>query len=481
MEGNTVLPDERVQSTLAPFAGEDRDFADVQHALEALESLYRTAGYGALQVYLPEQELNQGVVVFKVVEPHVGKVRIEGNQYFGADNVRRAMPALQEGQVPNTLALAKDLRLANESPSRHITATMQAGEDPQKMDVNVKVDDEKPWRAFLSADNSGTSEGRARVSVGFQDSNMFDRDQVLTAQATTSPTEADKVKIFGLGYKIPFYRWGDSLSVYGGYSNVTSGALGGLFDVSGKGDVGGVRYSETLPDWGDRQQHLQWGYDWRKFDTSVAHGKGFASDYIVHPVSLAYLTQWQGQRWSYDWNVSLNHNISNGNLAQTAGRVDASANYSIVRYGGNVYVSVAGEWMAHVALTGQWTNDALASGEQFGIGGANSVRGYEERALSDDSGVTTNLEGYTPDVAAGMGWKGWSLRGLAFADYGRVTRNHAQPGEVTEAELASAGLGLRMGIGKTATLKVDVACPLKEGGGTKKDDVRAHVLATVSY
>jgi len=58
VEGNTVLPDERVQSTLAPFAGEDRDFADVQHALEALESLYRTAGYGALQVYLPEQELN---------------------------------------------------------------------------------------------------------------------------------------------------------------------------------------------------------------------------------------------------------------------------------------------------------------------------------------------------------------------------------------------------------------------------------------
>lgn len=212
VEGNTVLPDARIQATLAPFAGQGRDFADVQRALEALETLYRKAGYGALQVYLPEQEMNQGTIVFKVVEPKLGKVRIEGNQYYGEGNIRRALPALREGDVPNTGSVTDSLRLANESPARRLTVTLQAGDTPQTVDASVKVVDERPWRVFAQADNTGSKEtGEARLSLGYQHSNLFDLDHVLTTQFTTSPSEADKVKIFGIGYRVPFYGWGDSL------------------------------------------------------------------------------------------------------------------------------------------------------------------------------------------------------------------------------------------------------------------------------
>ncbi|MBV8657922.1 MAG: ShlB/FhaC/HecB family hemolysin secretion/activation protein [Burkholderiales bacterium] len=485
IEGNTVLPDDRIQAALAPYTGADKDFADVQHALETLEGLFRRSGYGALQVFLPEQELNQGVVTFKVVEPKLGKVRIEGNQYYGAENIRRSLPALQEGAIPNTGDIARQLRLSNESPSRHATATLAASTEPETIDVDVKVEDEKPWRAFLSADNTGTSDtGRTRVSVGYMNANVFDRDQVFTAQATTSPEKADKVKIFGLGYKIPFYRQDESLSMYAGYSNVSSGSVQGLFNVSGKGKVLGARFSQGLPSVGDYQQHVQLGLDWRKFDTQTSFGTTAqpSSEYTVRPVSVIYLAQWQSARWSYDWTTSVSRNIPEGSdLATDAQRKGAENDYLIWRYGANAYVNLPAAWMAHVGLNGQQTSDALPSGEQFGLGGATSVRGYEERALSNDSGTSINLEGYTPELGPKFGMGDVSLRGLLFYDWGHLSRNHVLPGELSSEDLAGAGVGLRFGLNKRASVKLDVAQALRDGGGTKKGDTKAHVSATVTY
>ncbi|MDN3576386.1 ShlB/FhaC/HecB family hemolysin secretion/activation protein [Chitinimonas viridis] len=496
VEGNTVLPDARIQATLAPFAGQGRDFADVQRALEALETLYRKAGYGALQVYLPEQEMNQGTIVFKVVEPKLGKVRIEGNQYYGEGNIRRALPALREGDVPNTGSVTDSLRLANESPARRLTVTLQAGETPQTVDASVKVADERPWRVFAQADNTGSKEtGEARLSLGYQHSNLFDLDHVLTTQFTTSPSEADKVKIFGIGYRVPFYGWGDSLSLFGGYSNVESAALAGLFNVTGKGTVFGARYTQGLPAEGALQHKLQWGLDWRRFNTRSTFGGGNtvgSNRYTVQPVSLAYQGQWQNAKSSYDWSAGLSRNLPGGDeLGQTgaglskSGRLTATTEYTIARLGGNAYISLPAEWTAHVGMNAQLTPDALAPGEQFGLGGANSVRGYDEREFANDEGVNLTLEAYTPDFAKRWGWESMTLRGLVFLDWGRITRNDVALGEIDSTELAGAGIGLRLGWGKRASIKLDIAQTLKEGQQDgqpkKKGDTKAHVSAIVSY
>ncbi|QDQ27955.1 ShlB/FhaC/HecB family hemolysin secretion/activation protein [Chitinimonas arctica] len=493
VEGNTVLPDARLQATLQPFTGEERDFADVQRALEALEGLYRKAGFGALQVYLPEQELNQGTVLFKVVEPRLGQVRIEGNQYFGEGNVRRSLPALRPGEIPNTAEMAANLRLANESPSRRATVTLQSGTTPQSVDAEVKVSDEKPWRVFSSLDNSGTHEtGDTRLSLGFQHANLFDRDHVLTGQLTTSPERPSKVKIFGAGYRLPFYERGDSLSLFAGYSSVDSGALQGLFNISGKGSVAGARYNQALDSRGAYQHKLVWGLDWRRFDTQTTFGTGGrlpGSRYIVRPVSLAYQGQWQNSTWSLDFNAAVARNLPQGaDLGRAdstgvapSGRVGAKSRYSVGRFGGNAYLTLPADWTGHLALNSQFSGDALPSGEQFGLGGANSIRGYEERVLANDKGVSFNLEAYTPDMGKRLGWQNLSLRMLAFYDWGRLTRNDALAGETDSVELSGAGVGIRLGWGKHASVRLDIAKGLKDIAGQDKSDTKAHVSAIVSY
>lgn len=102
VEGNTLLPAERVQALVAPFVGRGRVYGDVQMALEALEGEFRRVGYGTVQVYVPEQELTSGVVRLQVTESVVGKVTLAGNKFFNDANVRASLRQLREGEPPNT-------------------------------------------------------------------------------------------------------------------------------------------------------------------------------------------------------------------------------------------------------------------------------------------------------------------------------------------------------------------------------------------
>ena len=90
IEGATLVSAAELDALTSPFAGKDKNFADVQRALEALEKVFSSRGFSAVQILLPEQELEKGEVKFKVIEARIGKVIVEGNKNFDEDNTRRA-------------------------------------------------------------------------------------------------------------------------------------------------------------------------------------------------------------------------------------------------------------------------------------------------------------------------------------------------------------------------------------------------------
>src|SRR6185503_6597015 len=101
IEGHSLLPRQKLDAVLAPFTGKNKDFGDVQRALEALQGAYQREGYGSVEIRLPEQELERGEVKFVVIEARIGKVTVEGNEHFSSANIRRSVPALREGVTPN--------------------------------------------------------------------------------------------------------------------------------------------------------------------------------------------------------------------------------------------------------------------------------------------------------------------------------------------------------------------------------------------
>jgi hemolysin activation/secretion protein len=201
-----------------------------------------------VQVLLPEQDITRGVVVLRVVEPRIGKVTVEGNKNFDTANVLRSLPKLKPGTTPNSQDVARNLQLLAEHPAKQTTLLLRAGATDNEVDATVRVTDENPIKYVITADNTRTdATGRFRTGFGFQNSNALNRDHVLNLQYVTNPEHPSKVKILGAGYRIPLYSLSSSLDLIGGYSDVDSGTLQGLFNVSGSGTILGTRYNYYLP------------------------------------------------------------------------------------------------------------------------------------------------------------------------------------------------------------------------------------------
>ena len=360
--GNTLLPADEVARLVAPYTGSNKDFADIQRALEALEQAYRNLGYGVVQVLLPEQDITRGVVQFRVLQPRIGRVGIEGNTHFGAENVRRSLPAVKEGEVPNSREIARNLQLTGEHPVKQTNVLLRSGASEEFVDVNIKVNDDRPWRRFFTLDNTGTADtGYFRSGFGFQHTNLFGRDHSLTAQYVTSPTHVHKVSIYGLGYRVPFYNLNSSLDLIAGYSDVNSGVIQGLFNVSGAGTIGGARWNYILPKWGDTEQKVSFGIDYRSFENEVLlQGQNLTPDVVIHPVSVTYSGLWRMTAADLSYYAGISTNIPGGNDGKEndwrSGIVSRQAvtdDYRILRYGFNYARQFRSEWQMRVGFSGQ--------------------------------------------------------------------------------------------------------------------------------
>jgi hemolysin activation/secretion protein len=486
--GNTLLPPGEVERIVAPYTGRQKDFGDIQRALERLEQAYRDRGFGVVQAILPEQDITKGVVQFRIVEPKVGKIGIEGNKFFNDANIRRSLPSVKEGQTPNSKAIARNLQILGENSTKQTSVLLRSSESEGQVDLNVKVADEKPWRVILTLDDSGTGDtGYLRSGIGFQYTNLFNRDHTLTAQYVTSLTHPNKVSIYGVGYHAPLYDLNSSVDFTAGYSDVSSGTVQGLFNVSGSGTILGTRWNYYLPRWGEIDQKLSFGLDYRAFQNQVTlNGVGLVPDVTVHPASVAYSGLLRLATAELSYYAAVSANLPGGSDGRDSdfqrSRAGATADYTILRYGMNFVKSLPLEWQARAAVNGQYTRDALVAGEQFGLGGPDSVRGYLLREVTNDRGISAQLELYTPDVAPriGLGDK-YRARVVAFYDFGSVQRNHALPGETVRDSIASAGLGVRVAYTKSVSLRVDLAQILQPAGTRQTTDQRVSMALALVF
>jgi hemolysin activation/secretion protein len=494
--GNTLLAAEEVQRIVGPFAGKGRDFGDVQRALEALENAYRARGYAAVQVFLPEQDLEKGVVTLRVIEARIRQLTVRGNKFFSDANIRASLPSLAVGTTPNASDVAKNLRIVNESPAKQTSVTLRAAEREGEVDALAEVSDENPRKLFITLDNTGTgATGYHRLGFGWQHSNLFDRDHALTLQYVTSVEKPSRVGIYSAGYHLPLYRFGASMDFFAGYSDVDAGTTqtpAGALAFSGRGEVFGARFNQHLERIVGYDHKLVWGIDHRNYKnictlgTFGAAGCGTAAaSFRLTPVSVTYAGSWITATGQRSIQATLATNVGGGSDGDTTAigraRTNAKANYTVLRLGASLAQLLPADWQLRARFDLQHTDEELVPPEQFGIGGANSVRGFLERERADDRGYSGSLEIYTPELAQRFGWKDWNLRLLGFYDFGAARRVNPLPGEQVDSGVSSAGAGLRLSRQKSFALRFDVARILNPEGTRVRHHWRSSFAAVLSF
>jgi hemolysin activation/secretion protein len=484
VEGANLLSKEELNTAVAPYVGKGKDFSDVQRALEAVEAAYAKRGYTAVQVLLPEQELEKGRVRLRVVESRFGQITVKGQKYYSEEGALNALPSLRQGQVPRSRQIARELKLANENSSRQLNVILKAGKKDDQVDADIQVADQKPATWGLSLDNTGSTEtGHTRLGLFYRHANLQNADHVGTLQLQASPQHLNRVRVLGGGYKIPLYNRGDSIEFFGGYSNVNS-LVDGLSNFRGGGILLNARYNHTLERLGSFDPRLTYGIDWRDFkriEQTEPTSAVLFNEIIVTPLSIGIGAQSKQERATTDLGINLSANLpltGKGKKASFAnydpfGTLKPDANYRILHYEASHAQAIGTDWQARGLLAGQWSNNTLILGEQMRLGGMNGVRGFAEGSEAGESGTRASLEGYTPE----MNTQSIKSRALAFIDGGNVRSKSG-----LKASIGSIGFGLRTNWNQVS-FRLDAGRISKAGTDPlqKAGDWRLHAAVSATF
>ena len=440
--GDNPLGDGETARILAPFLRADATIETLQQATAALEAELRRRGYGLHRVALPPQEVGD-TVTLNMVTFTISKVTIEGRQIYDEGNIRRSLPELQEGKTPNFKRLAVQTAIANENPNKQIQVGIRESDEPDKINANIAVKEQRPWTLGLSLSNAGTeASGRDRFTVSGGHTNLWNLDHQFIAAYTTSLEQMDDVKQLGLAYKVPLYRAGGVI----GASYTKSDVVGnfGAFSSTGAGHTLGLNYTHYLEPEGGRRSYLTFGMDDKVFDAAKINDVVVPGtlDRRSRPVTVGYTarTQTDAAVWGYNidiaWNTGSGSNNDLVSYRSEDPRID-TVHWKAVHGGFHYLAPFATTWTWGMRAAYQYSPDVLISGEQFGLGGLLSVRGTDiDRPISGDKGVSAQFEVTTPELFDGF-------RGLAFLDAGWLGNNSPNVNRPSSDAIASVGVGLR--------------------------------------
>ncbi len=489
--GNSLLPPALIDERLQPYKGA-LALPRLKEAAAVVQDLYRRAGYGGVVAFLPEQEPKDGVLRIRVVEGRLTRIDVEEGAHFKRDNLLASVPALTTGRTPNVRVIDAQIQMANENPAKTLQVLLQPGTEPGSIAAKVAVVEQPVQRLSARLDNTGGRQnGRWRAAFGWQHADLFGTDQVLAAEWQTAPEDPASVNVLSANWRVPFYGRALALDAYGAWSDVDAGKLAtqaGELAFSGQGTVVGLRANVYLPRIDNLDQRLLVGVEWREYRNSCsiaglpqgACGAAGAS-VALQPASLSYSAQTVAET-RLGFSIGLHGNLALG------GQHAAQSDFDAVRPGSRRYYTAlrasaqfglpVEDWGAiSLRANGQYAARALVPGEMFGIGGAWSVRGFEEREFAGDSGLQLTLEAQSLRLGEGAAWlRGGELRALAFADAGWVgnRQDDACRAGSSECRLGALGLGLRLGWPQLQ-LRADLAMALNEGASTRKGAGRLHV------
>jgi hemolysin activation/secretion protein len=415
--GNTRLSTAQLTTAVAPFLNLPLDFAQLQAATAAVAAVYRQAGW-IVRAYLPQQEIENGVVTIEVIEAVLGQVRVDEKSVvrLSPDKAAAYITAVQPaGELLNTSAIDRGVLLLGDTLGTQVGATLQEGQSIGAADVVLSIA-EKPWLSGeANWDNAGTrSTGEQRIASKLNFNSPRQYGDVLTGNILLS----DGGSYGQIGYQLPVGYTG--LHIGGNASSMRYRLVAPEFQaLNASGSSSSIGLTSDYPLIRTRRQNLtvQFNYDYKSFHNAA---------------NLATTTQYTLATWSAGLNGNLvNERSSNAfSLVWTHGtanlndspnqQADAltshvAGQFNKVRYSVQQMRNLNDVLTFYAALSGQWADKNLDSAEKFYLGGANGVRAYPASEGGGAEGQLLNLE-IRRRLSDNIGLTG-------FYDWGNITVN----------------------------------------------------------
>ena len=438
VEGNTALPEEMVAGAVALYVGRELDNSDLEDLRETLQRAYLDTGFVNTRVFLPDQDLQGGVLRVRVVEGQLADVIITGNSSYRDAYLTEQLRGPADRPL-NAFEIERNLAvLQAETGIEKIHATLEPGDQADEAILHVKVVESSRLRAGLAYGNMlnpliGEQAGLIQASVR----NPLGLGDVLAGGFGISEGLND----VALGYTIRTPRSGTVLRLGFRWAEVriVEESLD-PFDIESDYLMTSIDLTQAL--WSGEHSVLEAGVraEWRQSRSTVL---GFpfafsdaADDGRLSDSVLRIYQQWQTQTRHQALGLRSTWSVGFDVLGATSGPTDTAEFASWLGQLHWLYRFENSGLELHLRGNVQLALDPLLPFERYSLGGAASVRGYRENQLIRDNGYSLGLTAILPlrrDVNSRS-----VLAVGPFVDFGRAW-SHGRSGTPPSQDLASIG------------------------------------------
>ena len=464
------------EPVLKKYRSKELGISDLKTIADELTAFYRSKGYITSLAYAPTQEIENETVEFRVIEGRIGKIEVEGGEYFKKEAMAKKI-TIEEGQVLNYERLQRDVRQLNKQPDRTMKAVLLPGTDKGTTDILLKMEEENdPMHFYLDANNNGTEETKtARYGIGFAHNNLLGYDDILSLKARVGDWD---IYSLSADYNIPINKYNTRIGAYGMFSHADIGGQFAVIEPEGAATAIGAYITHPL-------------FDKDYFDPIAVN---ISSDIIagldlidVHNQILGKETSHDILRVaklgiSFDERDALGRTFFNNEFRvgiDGLGSMDSNDESSSIIDAGSEFMKYIGtltritrlpfSMMLINNLKFQHTNNPLVSSEQMSMGGADTVRGYPQNDYLADYGYVATLELRTPAfifpraIKVPYDDKKTSLMDamqfVYFVDFGKGHRKNPRVGETKDQFMIGTGFGFRFDLYDHLRARLDFGFP----------------------
>jgi len=461
--GSTVFKQQDFRPIYEPYLGKKVTFSDLDAISKKIESKYKEKGYFTTSVYIPEQDIKDGVIEIRVVEGKMGKIKIEGNKWSSSIFIKKFFH-VEEDEILNIKTLARDILRLNKNPDLEVKAVVSQGKEPQTSDIALKTEDKLPWHTGFLEDNRGSRlTGKYRSMFSIRSSNVSGLgDTVFFNTLYSGNSSAESVS-----YSIPIGTYGTRFGVDITYFKMKLGKEFKPFDITGNTQIYTPHFSWELALREDFQAYADLGLNIKSIKKEQDSDPTAKDQLRIPYFGFNFVkTDHQGQtsfspRFNFGTSGFLGAFSRNHTLSSREGTGGSFFKYeqSLNR----IQRMFLGSYMS-MRTQLQIVSRTLASSEQFQLGGADSVRGYPEGDYLADTAGCVNFDWFFPLYIIPETWKlagqemplRRQIEPVLFVDLGGGKLKRTLSGERDDKFLAGVGAGVRLNF-KLFYLRLDWA------------------------
>jgi len=425
-DGNIKYSSDELKKSIENFISQELNYDDLLNVTNIISNYYRTRGFLAT-AYLPEQNINEGIIIIKIVEGKLGKIIID----TGSSEINLSKKKiekfinnkLEKESVLNIGQLDKNIRQINSLYGINAIAELQEGENFGETDIKIQIFNTPMFSGSTITNNHGSrSSGTGRLSNSINIDGLFNLGErfIFSSTMTGDVLNEDQYEksnyyaltaIFPLGHnglQATFrtskmeYKLSDPFdsTMPSGYSTEYNFSLSKKlietlrFNLNSSLSLSRNDYVNDLntgnnSDKDTTKALLNVGFD--KTDNAFGGGVNFGSiSFSLGDVDLTdNQTNFETDQTTTDTN---GRNLKSNLILNRLQNLNQKTNLLI-------------------KFNGQYAADNLDGSDQFSLGGVNGVRAYPSSEASGDLGFVTNLE---------LKRNFDKFEGTLFYDYGKI-------------------------------------------------------------